>query len=298
MSQSEFPLEGVKEEVPHVLESRETHTGADTSAVSFVTVDGLLISLEVGVDSNTKTMGFDEKNKEEVSETAATTKTPPNEEHNVDESKSGGISRKMSESSLYGTDQEEEDDEETNERKIELGPQYTLKEQLEKDKDDESLRRWKEQLLGAVDIESAGETLEPEVKILSLEIKSAGRPDIVLSVPENGKPKGSWFTLKEGSRYSLQFTFKVKNNIVSGLKYTNTVWKTGVRVDSSKEMIGTFSPQAEPYTHEMPEETTPSGMFARGSYAARSKFVDDDNKCYLEINYYFDIRKEWLPSKN
>ncbi|KAL9335946.1 hypothetical protein Peur_070434 [Populus x canadensis] len=257
------------------------------------------MSLEVGVNSNTKSMGFDEKNKEEVSETAATTKTPPNEEeNNVDEPKSGGISRKMSESSLYGTDQEEEDDEETNERNIELGPQYTLKEQLEKDKDDESLRRWKEQLLGAVDIEAAGETLEPEVKILSLEIKSSGRPDIVLSVPENGKPKGSWFTLKEGSRYSLQFTFEVKNNIVSGLKYTNTVWKTGIKVDSSKEMIGTFSPQTEPYTHEMPEETTPSGMFARGSYAARSKFVDDDNKCYLEINYTFDIRKDWLPTKN
>jgi hypothetical protein len=76
------------------------------------------------------------------------------------------------------------------------------------------------------------ETLEPEVKILSLEIKSPGRPDIVLSVPENGKPKGSWFTLKEGSRYSLQFTFEVKNNIVSGLKYSNTVWKTGVKGNS------------------------------------------------------------------
>ena len=99
------------------------------------TVDGLLMSLEAGVNSNTKSMGFDEKNKEEVSETAATTKTPPNEEeNNVDEPKSGGISRKTSESSLYGTDQEEEDDEETNERKIELGPQCTLKEQLEKDK--------------------------------------------------------------------------------------------------------------------------------------------------------------------
>jgi Rho GDP-dissociation inhibitor len=92
------------------------------------------MSLEVGVDSNTKSMGFDEKNKDEVSETKATTKTPPNEEHNVDEPKSGGISRKMSESSLYATDQEEEDDDESHERKIELGPQYTLKEQLEKDK--------------------------------------------------------------------------------------------------------------------------------------------------------------------
>lgn len=36
-------------------------------------------------------------------------------------------------------------------------------------------------------------------------------------------------------------------------------------------MLGTFSPQAEPYTHVMEEETTPSGMFARGSYSARTK---------------------------
>jgi len=35
-----------------------------------------------------------------------------------------------------------------------LGPQYTLKEQIEKDKDDESLRKWKEQLLGSVDFET------------------------------------------------------------------------------------------------------------------------------------------------
>ncbi|CAL1385931.1 unnamed protein product [Linum trigynum] len=192
--------------------------------------------------------------------------------------------------------EEDEDDDHDEERKIEVGPQYTLKEQLEKDKDDESLRRWKEQLLGAVDIEAVGETLDPEVKILSLAIKSPDREDIVLSIPEDGDPKGCWFTLKEGCRYSLLFTFEVKNNIVCGLRYTNTVWKTGVKVDSTKEMLGTFSPQAETYTHEMPEETTPSGMFARGSYSARSKFVDDDNKCYLEINYTFDIRKEWLPT--
>lgn len=147
------------------------------------------------------------------------------------------------------------------------------------------------------------ETLEPEVKILSLAIKSPGRPDIFLTIPENGTPKGSWFTLKEGSRYSLLFTFQVSNNIVSGLKYTNTVWKTGVKgnkislsfspslslpgltivgfhiffswmtvvVDNTKEMLGTFSPQSEPYTYEMPEDTTPSGIFARGSYSARSK---------------------------
>ncbi|KAM7270483.1 hypothetical protein ACFE04_029697 [Oxalis oulophora] len=204
--------------------------------------------------------------------------------------------RKISDTSGCPTDQgeDDDDDDDNDNKKIELGPQVALKEQLEMDKDDESLNRWKEQLLGSVDINSVGESIEPEVKILSLAIKSPGRSDIVLAVPEDGNPKGTWFTLKEGSRYSLHFTFQVSNNIVSGLKYNNTVWKTAVKVDSVKEMLGTFSPQAEPYTHEMPEETTPSGMFARGSYSARTKFLDDDNKCYLEINYTFDIRKDWL----
>ncbi|KAH0944057.1 hypothetical protein HID58_003694 [Brassica napus] len=149
----------------------------------------------------------------------------------------GSVGRQMSESSLCVTEEEEEDD-----SKLHLGPQYTIKEHLEKDKDDESLRKWKEQLLGSVDVTNIGETLDPEVRIISLVILSPGRPDIVLMVPENGNPKGMWFTLKEGSRYCLKFTFQVNNNIVSGL---------------------------------------------------RTKFLDDDNKCYLEINYSFDIRKEW-----
>lgn len=183
-----------------------------------------------------------------------------------------------------------EDDEELN---IQLGPKVSLKEHLEKDKDDESLRRWKEQLLGSVDASVVEEDQEPDVKILSLTIVSPDRADIVLPISEGENLKGMWFSLKEGCLYRLRFMIKVSNDIVCGLKYTNTVWKTGIKVDSSKEMMGTFSPQAEPYSHEMPEETTPSGIFARGQYTARSKFVDDDNKCYLDINYTFDIQKDW-----
>ncbi|XP_073221102.1 rho GDP-dissociation inhibitor 1 isoform X2 [Cicer arietinum] len=210
-----------------------------------------------GVVSNSEKMGFDDNVKSNEEDTSKV-------EESGDE-EGGTLSRYMSESSVAATEDEDDDDD----RKIELGPQCTLKEQLEKDKDDESLRRWKEQLLGSVDINAVGETLEPEVKILSLAIKAAGRPDIVLPVPEDGNPKGLWFTLKEGSRYRLMFTFQVNHNIVSGLKYTNTVWKTGIKVDSCKEMIGTFSPQTETYAHEMPEETTPSGLFARGAYTAK-----------------------------
>ncbi|XP_031130181.1 rho GDP-dissociation inhibitor 1-like [Ipomoea triloba] len=239
-------------------------------------------------------MGFDEKKGEDKKEATAVSETNKVADSDAETDNEGGGGRPMSESSFYTTEEEEDED---TANKIQLGPQVTLKEQFEKDKDDESLRRWKEQLLGSVDINAVGESLEAEVKILSLSILSPGRSEIVLPIPRDGNPPSPWFTLKEGSRYSLKFAFQVSNNIVSGLKYTNTVWKTGMKVDGSKEMIGTFSPQLEPYTHEMPEETTPSGMFARGSYSARTKFLDDDNKCHLEINYTFEIKKEWAATE-
>jgi Rho GDP-dissociation inhibitor len=75
--------------------------------------------------------------------------------------------------------------------------------------------------------------LEPDVKIMSLSIQSPGRPDIVLPLPVEPNAKGVWFTLKEGSMYKLKFTFSVSNNIVSGLRYTNRVWKTGIKGEIS-----------------------------------------------------------------
>ncbi|KAL8461579.1 hypothetical protein ACS0TY_032093 [Phlomoides rotata] len=245
------------------------------------------MSLAVGIATSSKNMGFEEKKGDGKSVSESNENRPDSE---IQVEIGGRVSRRMSEVSPYTTD--DEDDEDT-ELEIQLGPLCTLKELSEKDKDDESLRRWKEQLLGSVDINSVGETLDPEVRILSLAIKTAGRNDIVLPIPADGNPKSPWFTLKEGSKYNLVFTFQVSNNIVSGLKYKNKVWKTGIKVDNTKEMIGTFSPQSEPYTHEMPEETTPSGIFARGSYTARTQFLDDDNKCYLELNYTFEIKKDW-----
>ncbi|KAF3456994.1 hypothetical protein FNV43_RR01651 [Rhamnella rubrinervis] len=197
----------------------------------------------------------------------------------------------------YGGDDPDDEDELSklkSESQLHLGPQFSLKEQLEKDKDDESLRKWKEQLLAGVDLSAVGESKEPEVKILSLTIQCPGRKDVVLPIPfQNNPKKTSLFSLKEGSKYHLKFNFTVSNNIVLGLRYTNTVWKTGLKVDSTKIMLGTFSPQLEPYTCETEEETTPSGMFARGLYTARTKFVDDDGKCYLDVNYYFEILKNW-----
>ncbi|OMP05623.1 RHO protein GDP dissociation inhibitor [Corchorus olitorius] len=233
------------------------------------------MSAAVGTFSASKQVGFNKnetKNEELRDNKKFNVDREEEEKKNIDHEHQGNNDN-CNDQHVEVEEEEEEDGELKSEDKaLDLGPQFSLKEQLEKDKDDESLRRWKEQLLGSVDMSAVGESKEPEVKILSLSIICPGREDITLPIPfTTSKPKSSLFILREGSRYRLKFSFTVSNNIVSGLKYTNTVWKTGVRVDNTKLMLGTFSPQTEPYTYELEEETTPSGLFARGSYSARTK---------------------------
>lgn len=72
--------------------------------------------------------------------------------------------------------------------------------------------------------------MEPEVRFHSIGIISSdfGELNTPLPVAEDTS-KTVLFTLKEGSEYRLKLTFSVLHNIVSGLAYTNTVWKGGVQ---------------------------------------------------------------------
>lgn len=71
--------------------------------------------------------------------------------------------------------------------------------------------------------------MDPDVKFQELTIIIPDRPDLVLPIPFASDSKGFAFALKEGCHYRLKFSFAVSNNIVSGLRYTNIVWKTGVK---------------------------------------------------------------------
>ncbi|KAF8046812.1 hypothetical protein N665_3400s0004, partial [Sinapis alba] len=89
-----------------------------------------------GAVSGSRDMGFDENKKKDGDD---------------EEGAGGSLGRQISEASLSAAEEEEDDD-----SNLQLGPQYTIKEHLEKDKDDESLRKWKEQLLGSVDVTNIG----------------------------------------------------------------------------------------------------------------------------------------------
>lgn len=97
-----------------------------------------------------------------------------------------------------------------------------------------------------------------------------------IKVPETDNHRNCWLittynilarVIWPSLMWILSFYFSyISNEVISIISYV-----TSPAVDSCKEMVGTFSPQLEPYTHAMPEETTPSGLFARGSYSARTK---------------------------
>ncbi|KAK4492459.1 hypothetical protein RD792_003268 [Penstemon davidsonii] len=166
--------------------------------------------------------------------------------------------------------EEEEDDDEGSFGKFVPGPLLPLKEQIEKDKGKWNLR------LSFIQLESYPQILR---KLTPLPFNEKQSKGVLL------------FTLKEGSEYRLKLTFSVLHNIVSGLSYTNTVWKNGIQVDESRGMVGTFGPQREAYVHTLEEETTPSGILARGLYSAKLKFKDDDKRHHMELDYSFEIRK-------
>lgn len=72
--------------------------------------------------------------------------------------------------------------------------------------------------------------MEPEVKFHSVGILSSDFGEINTPLPiKEEQSKSVLFTLREGSEYRLKLTFSVLHNIVSGLAYTNTVWKAGLQ---------------------------------------------------------------------
>eukprot|EP00292_Cryptomonas_paramecium_P034424 CAMPEP_0113677516 /NCGR_PEP_ID=MMETSP0038_2-20120614/9321_1 /TAXON_ID=2898 /ORGANISM="Cryptomonas paramecium" /LENGTH=211 /DNA_ID=CAMNT_0000594823 /DNA_START=317 /DNA_END=949 /DNA_ORIENTATION=+ /assembly_acc=CAM_ASM_000170 len=174
---------------------------------------------------------------------------------------------------------------------------------LAKDADDESLRKYKEQLLGqaAKGVRAADPSDPRRVVITELRVLFHDRPggDIVyaLNTPEDIRAlKSKPFVLKEKCLYRIQVSFRVQHEIVSGLKYVNKVFRAGIRVDKDEEMIGSYAPQDSSYTITIPRrewEEAPSGWLARGGYTAESSFVDDDGVTHLKYEYAFELKTDW-----
>ncbi|XP_030000894.1 rho GDP-dissociation inhibitor 1-like isoform X2 [Sphaeramia orbicularis] len=170
--------------------------------------------------------------------------------------------------------------------------QKTLAEIQELDKDDESLRKYKEALLGASVTESDPSVPNVQVTRMSLVCEGAPNP-LVLDLQDLDGIKNQTFVLKEGVEYKIKISFKVNREIVSGLKYVQNTFRKGIKIDKSEYMVGSYGPRPTEYDFLTSTEEAPKGVMARGHYNIKSKFTDDDKHDHLSWEWNLHIKKDW-----
>lgn len=171
--------------------------------------------------------------------------------------------------------------------------QKSIQEIQELDKDDESLRKYKEALLGRVAVSADPNVPNVVVTRLTLVCSTAPGPLELDLTGDLESFKKQSFVLKEGVEYRIKISFRVNREIVSGMKYIQHTYRKGVKIDKTDYMVGSYGPRAEEYEFLTPMEEAPKGMLARGSYNIKSRFTDDDKTDHLSWEWNLTIKKEW-----
>ncbi|CAJ1076402.1 rho GDP-dissociation inhibitor 1 [Xyrichtys novacula] len=176
--------------------------------------------------------------------------------------------------------------------------QKSLAEIQELDQDDESLRKYKEALLG--NAAQCADPSAPNVQVTRMSLVCDSAPPALASslvLDLTGDLEGFKkrpFVLKEGVEYKMKINFKVNKEIVSGLKYIQFTSRKGVKVDKTEYMVGSYGPRpGQEYEFLTTMEEAPKGMLARGTYTVKSKFTDDDKHDHLSWEWSLTIKKDW-----
>ncbi|XP_016157257.1 PREDICTED: rho GDP-dissociation inhibitor 3 [Ficedula albicollis] len=169
----------------------------------------------------------------------------------------------------------------------------SLQEIQELDPGDESLRKYKQALLGA--IPAAVDASVPNVQVtkLTLMCEQAPGPITMDLTGDLEELRGRAFVLKEGVDYRVKVSFKVNREIVCGLRCLHLTYRRGRPVDRDVFMVGSYAPRAEEYEVVTPAEEAPRGWLARGSYRVRSLVTDDDKSEHLSWEWGLCIKKAW-----
>jgi len=128
-------------------------------------------------------------------------------------------------------------------------PEKSLNEIVNADKEDESLQKYKQTLLGAATTDEV--VVDPNnpnrVIVKNLVLLVDGRPDTVLDLsPGNLEAvKKKVFVIKEGIQYRIRIDFVVQREIVTGLKYQQKILRHGIQVEKMLQMVGSYAPKTE-----------------------------------------------------
>lgn len=184
-----------------------------------------------------------------------------------------------------------------------VGEKKTIDEYNKLDAEDESLAKWKASL--GLSTTETPYPVKPNDKrtvvVTELALEFPDQPELqpirINLEDADGNTilnKEIKFSIKEKSIYQLVVKFRVQHEIITGLKYLHSVKRGGLRVDKVEEPLGSYAPNTVEnpfYERKFTEVEAPSGIIARGTYSAVSKFVDDDKNVHLTVPWSFAIVK-------
>ena len=171
------------------------------------------------------------------------------------------------------------------------------------DAEDESLRRYKESLLGAAAKGDLGNTDDPR-RVVITEFRvifepGEGHEDMVFNTDSDEGItllKTNGLVMKEGCKYKFRISFRVQHDIVAGLTFQNQV-RRAVFSNTDEVVLGSYPPSSTPHVFEFPKWDyldAPSGMMFRGNYTAKNLFFDKDGVNHVEYEYPLQIKKGWV----
>ncbi|NXA41588.1 GDIR3 inhibitor, partial [Eudromia elegans] len=192
----------------------------------------------------------------------------------------------------------------------------SLQELQQLDPHDESLRKYKQALLGTIPVAVDAQVPNVQVLRLTLLCEQAPGPMVMDLTGDLEALRSRSFVLKEGVPYRVKVSFKVNREIVCGLKCLHLTHRRGWPgecgcggpgaaaraaltpppshpVDRDAFMVGSYAPRAEEYEVVTPGEEVPRGRLARGAYRMRSLVTDDDKTEHLRWEWGLRIERDW-----
>lgn len=146
---------------------------------------------------------------------------------------------------------------------------------LNKDKNDESLTRYKQSLLGSAATNLPQSDDPRKFVLLDFMILTHGSKEIKISKND------IQFQLQEGSLYKIKLGFQINHEIVSGLQLEFKIWKKVFKIGglTEKVVMGSYGPKKEKQWFQFPRFDfleAPAGVIGRGEYRGTLKIIDND----------------------
>jgi hypothetical protein len=175
-------------------------------------------------------------------------------------------------------------------------PPKSVQDFLQRPDEDESVRKWKESLLGdaAQDLSLASPKDDPRLVIAKeFKVVVTGGQTLTYNLENQDQLndlKKNGYKLKEGQTFHYEITILVHHEIVLGLKLVTKSKKMLVKDEHAFE-IGSYPPTVAPIVKELEECEVPAGMMARGEYHCTSTVEDDMGRTHFKFEMKFSIDK-------